>query len=296
MAFDSDEISQQIPQWRFAPIPDDQVAPDVTQRDQFANDSVELFQSLVREATQNSTDSPDPGSPDPVRLRFSIEQFTGERLKELQELCRPVLPHCIACKMDTSALDQESARVLIVEDFNTTGLVGAVDKHDDGNFRGFWRRHGGSNKDPSKGGSHGLGKLVFSTTSALGIVFGHTIRFDDKRSLLMGTAILNNHEIDGQRYPAHGYWAPGQEPGKIQLPSEDPHQIKQTRDLLGFTRTSESGLSLAVPFLDDEVTESRLLARSSNQLLLSYFGGHAGCGSRRHHDYGRELFFSCGGA
>jgi len=258
---------QSSPTWRFAKIPDDQVAPDVTQRDQFANDSVELFQSLVREATQNSTDSPLPESADPVRLRFAVGILAGEEAERLKKLCLPVVQNCEACGMDTSVIDDVSARVLIVEDFNTTGLVGATDKHDDGNFCGFWRRHGGSNKDASKGGSHGLGKLVFSTTSALGVVFGHTIRVDDGRSVLMGTAILNNHKIGGARYPAHGYWAPAQKTGEIQKPTEDEALISSLGSLFRFRRTTETGLSLAVPYVDEDINEDSIL----RAVVTNYF-------------------------
>ena len=260
-------ISESEPTWRFAKIPDDQVAPDVTQRDQFANDSVELFQSLVREATQNSTDSPIPGSIDPVRLRFSVTTLSGTKAKRLRELCLPVVQNCEACGMDTSVIGASEARVLVVEDFNTTGLIGATDKHDDGNFCGFWRRHGGSNKDASKGGSHGLGKLVFSTTSALGVVFGHTIRIDDGRSVLMGTAILNNHKIDGERYPAHGYWAPAQKTGKIQKPTQDIALISSIRSLFRFRRTVETGLSLAVPYVDKDINDDSIL----RAVVTNYF-------------------------
>ena len=151
------------PTWRFADIPDDQVAPDVTQRDQFRNDSVELFQSLVREATQNSTDS--RAGTDPVRLRFAIRTLGPEDSAALRGLLQPIAMNCGACKLDVGVLSSNAARVLVVEDFNTFGLIGSVDQHDDGNFSGFWRRHGGSNKDATKGGSHGLGKLVFSTAS-----------------------------------------------------------------------------------------------------------------------------------
>lgn len=267
MESDAETAGDIGPEWRFAKIPDDQVAPDVTQRDQFANDSVELFQSLVREATQNSTDSPLPESTDPVRLRFAVRNLTGGQATKLRQLCEPVAANCDACGMDTSALTNHEARVLVVEDFNTTGLIGATDRHDDGNFCGFWRRHGGSNKDASKGGSHGLGKLVFSTTSSLGIVFGHTIRNEDGRSVLMGTAILNNHTINGERYPAHGYWAPGQESGRIQQPSENPALISSLGTLFDFRRSTETGLSLAVPYVDNDISEDSIL----RAVITNYF-------------------------
>lgn len=253
-----------MPAWRFAPIPEDQVAPDVTQRDQFNNDAVELFQSLVREAIQNSTDQP-IGS-DPVRLRFAIKVLSVEEAATLKALIAPIRENCEICRLDTRPMDAASPRVLAIEDFNTTGLAGAVDKHDEGQFAGFWRRHGGSSKDASKGGSHGLGKLVFSAASAVGAIFGHTVRADG-RSLLLGQAILNNHKLRGQRLPAHGFWTPTQEQGRIQMPTESPALIQKLASLFGFRRTTETGLSIAVPYVAPEVDHNSLI----RAVVTNYF-------------------------
>lgn len=258
------------PSWRFAPIPDDQVAPDVTQRDQFNNEAVELYQALVREAIQNSTDQ--PSGNDPVKLRFAIRELEGPEAARLRELIEPIRPNCEACGLDTSMLEQPRARVLVVEDFNTTGLAGAIDTHDDGQFAGFWRRHGGSNKDSSKGGSHGLGKLVFSASSAVGAVFGHTIRADG-RSLLMGQAILVNHKLDGKRLPAHGFWTVTNTPGRIQLPTESSEVIADLAELFGFSRKKETGLSIAVPYVPAEIDHESLRRAVVTNYFFSILSG-----------------------
>ena len=153
------------PKWRFVPIPENQVSPEVTQRDQFSSESTELYESLVREATQNSTDAADENINDPVHLAFNFSTLSGEDAKKWKDLMHDLKPHCQACKMDLSHLEKDTVRVLAVEDFNTTGLDGAIDSHDEENFAGFWRTHGGSKKRRGKGGSHGLGKLVFSASS-----------------------------------------------------------------------------------------------------------------------------------
>jgi hypothetical protein len=44
---------------------------------------------------------------------------------------------------------------MVIEDFETTGLKGAIDRKDDGQFCGFWRRFGRSNKKGSSGGDGG---------------------------------------------------------------------------------------------------------------------------------------------
>lgn len=263
------ENSDVLPKWRFVPIPDNVVSPEVTQRDQFSSESTGLYESLVREATQNSTDQPDEAVTKPVHLSFSFSSISGVDAEAWRELTRELKPHCLACKMDISDFDKESVRVLAVEDFNTTGLIGSVDTHDGGNFAGFWRKHGGSNKGKGKGGSHGLGKLVFSAASNMGAIYGLTIR-DDGESLLMGQAVLNNHQIDNlsNRLPAHGFWTETLETGgEIQAPTQNSKVIKLISELAGFQRKKEKGLSIAIPFLHDSVTPERI----TEALLTNYF-------------------------
>jgi hypothetical protein len=254
------------PVWRFAPVPDDQVMPDVTQRDQFTNDTVVLDEALVREATQNSSDGR-LSQDKPVLIRMQIRDLNAPDSRQLAALLAPIDRHCEICGLETDVLSSEKARILLVEDFGTTGLTGAVDSHDDGNFAGFWRRHGGSNKQAGKQGSHGLGKLVFSASSALGVIFGYTVRHDDGRALLLGQAVLNNHRLDGKRLPPHGYWSPTTEPGKIQLPSEDSSFIAEMTALFGFTRKKEPGFSVAVPYPGADITAERL----QSALIKNYF-------------------------
>lgn len=43
--------------WRFSPIPSEFVETEITQRDHFNNDEVNLSETIVREAVQNSLDA-----------------------------------------------------------------------------------------------------------------------------------------------------------------------------------------------------------------------------------------------
>lgn len=261
-------IEAPIPKWRFAPIPDNMVSPEVTQRDQFSSENKGLCESLVREATQNSTDQPDPGTDNPVHLVFNFSECSGEQAAHWRELTRDLKSHCLACNMDISDFEKQSVRILAVEDFNTTGLIGSPDSHDDGNFAGFWRKHGGSNKDKGKGGSHGLGKLVFSAASNIGAIYGLTIRGDGK-AYMLGQAVLNNHQDESLgRLPAHGFWtATPETDGEIQAATENKDIIIPISELAGFKRESQKGLSIAIPFLHESVTPERIM----EALLTNYF-------------------------
>ena len=43
--------------WFFSPLPGDQVETEITQRDQFNNDDVDISETIVRETIQNSFDA-----------------------------------------------------------------------------------------------------------------------------------------------------------------------------------------------------------------------------------------------
>src|ERR1041385_7391895 len=151
--------------WEFEDLPAPLVEQELTQRDQFNNDEVELAEALVREVIQNSTDASNGSGP--VVVRFSVRSFTGQRALELHSYFAKLRPHLAACGLDASALERNDARALIIEDFSTKGLTGSPDELDNDNFHNFWRRHGKSVKAGKSGGRWGLGKLVFSTSSEI---------------------------------------------------------------------------------------------------------------------------------
>jgi hypothetical protein len=184
----------------------------LTQRDQFNNDDVDLAEALVREVIQNSTDA--AAGTVPVKVRFAIRELGHPEAASLRGLFDGLRPHLAACRIDPASLDHERARVLVIEDFGTKGLT-ARDKN---NFDRFWRQHGISGKGGKSGGRWGLGKLVFSSSSLARAFFGLTLRAGDVTPLLMGQAVLSNHELHGRRHPAHGFWFGERASDTLQLP------------------------------------------------------------------------------
>lgn len=242
--------------WEFPVLPADLVEQDPTQRDQFNNDEVGLAGALVREVIQNSTDALDGDGP--VKVRFARGTLDAAGSSKLRELFQSLVPHLEACGVSAAALNSTAAELLVIEDFNTCGLTGAVDELDERNFRNFWRRHGKSGKAGGSGGRWGLGKLVFSSSSQIGCFFGLTRRADDEGALLMGQAVLAAHNCGGTRHPAHGFWFAEKANG-LQLPVSDPVAVAAFSDLVGFTRTTETGLSIAIPYPATRITEKALL-------------------------------------
>jgi hypothetical protein len=237
----------------------DEVEQEVTQRDQFDTDMVGLAETLVRETHQNSVDGRLRGSAAPVYTRIALRQSRPEDSDRWTELLMPLSPHLVAAGIDVSTLNLRSPSFLVIEDFGTTGLVGAVDSKDDKNFSDFWRRTGRSHKKGAQAGRWGLGKLVYSSASRIRTFFGLTVRSNDPgRPYLMGQAVLRHHEIGGIDYAPHGFFAVSSDTG-LQLPTEDPQLIAWFRDATGVARTTEPGLSVVVPFPQADLSPLAML-------------------------------------
>jgi hypothetical protein len=71
----------------------------------------------------------------------------------------------------------------------------------------------------------------------------------------MGQAVLANHEIGNRKYVAHGFWFGTRNADGMQMPVSDPVFIGAFRKQVGITRTTQSGLSLVIPFINDKITE-----------------------------------------
>lgn len=250
-------------QWEFNKRQPSDVEQDLTQRDQFNNDDVGIADALVREFIQNSTDVPSGDEPVIVRFSFcSWSQASGPDGRPLSEHFSQLLPHLTACGVPQDVIQTDPVRVLAIEDFNTKGLTGAIDKLDEGHFRNFWRRHGRSSKGGASGGRWGLGKLVYSSSSRIRVFYGLTVREGESGSLLMGQSVLNGHEIGDARYHPHGFWFShrSSDRNKLQLPVSDSGYIREFSRRSGVRRTNESGLSIVIPFLADAVDEAAITA------------------------------------
>ncbi|MEX0450181.1 hypothetical protein V6X63_10535 [Spiribacter sp. 221] len=254
--------------WKFNDFIPSDVEVELTQKDQFDNDEVDLRHALVREAIQNSGDA--PAGDGPVKVRFGFTKIAGGNLDRFVAHYDGLRPHLRACEIDTAVLEADSMRSLVIEDFNTKGLTGAPDDLDDGNFHNFWRRHGKSKKSGKAGGRWGLGKLVYPASSQIRAFYGLTVRDGDTGPLLMGQAVLENHKTDdGKHFKPHGFWYSGSHSDelRLQLPIIESSEITLFREALGITRTDQTGLSIAVPFVHDEITEPVLI----EAVLENYF-------------------------
>lgn len=246
-----------MPDWSFEERDPRYIEQELTQRDQFNNDEVTLAEAIVREVIQNSADAAidTATGPAPVKVRFSIHEIPAVEAPHFRQQFQTLKQHLSACNISSWDIDEKKPRILVIEDFATKGLTGDVGALDGKNFHSFWRRHGKSGKTGRAGGRWGLGKLVYSTSSDIRCFFGLTVRAGETEPLLMGQVVLANHEIGNKKFVAHGFWFGSRNADQMQMPVSDPALIEAFKKQVGITRTTQSGLSLAIPFINDKITE-----------------------------------------
>lgn len=254
---DSDEGDETL-ELRFATTRPGDVEQELTQQDQFNTDQVPLPATLTRESLQNTGDARRPDLDGPVRVRLSYRPAATEDF--MAPLAPTLQRHLSAAAVDCSDVDWGRPDYLVLEDFGTTGLRGRTDIKDDRDFSDFWRRVGRSHKSGAKGGSWGLGKLVFPVSSRVNVVFGLTVRDDDpeRTPWLMGQALLNTHRIGTVEYVPHGFFARFRDDG-FPMPCSNPEIIERFKAATGVTRRDEPGFSIVVPFPRPELRPAALV-------------------------------------
>lgn len=225
--------------------------------------------ALVREAVQNSLDAGLGNGPVRVRLFVSegdsaldpssVGRFFDGMWDHLDALCTD--DEQIA---ELEAMRARHCRFLVYEDFNTTGLIGdalTADEPEPGeanDYFYFWRAEGKSGKGGTDRGRWGVGKYVFPAASRVSTIFGFTIRSGETAPLMMGQAVLRNHQLDGVNYTPDAWWA--------DIRDGVPVSVQSGALVQDFVKTwalsrkpGESGLSLVVPFIHEEVTTAEIM-------------------------------------
>lgn len=258
--------------WEFNLSEASNVRVEVTQRDQFNNDEVGLAEALVREAIQNSSDA--PAGNDPVNVRFSLRTVTGSDAKKFASQLGSLRPHLSVCGVDPTIIDSDVIRVLAIEDFNTSGLTGSFEEVDHGNFDRFWRAVGEPGKKGKDLGRWGLGKIVYSSASAIKAFYGLTVSIDHPTPSFMGQVVLKNHRLGPLFYPAHGFFFEGRSAAlKLQLPIQEPAEVDSFRNFAGLMRSTQQGLSVVVPYLVDGIDEPSLISGVVNNYYFPILAG-----------------------
>lgn len=223
-----------------------------------------IMDGLAREVCQNSLDAKDPDlAPDvPVKVVFDLKYIekakypmfaeyekavnNADNYWKGQALCTPQITEFI--NRIQSALNQDSIPVLIMSDYNTTGLQGVNAAP---NEKSYWQllvnTEGISIKqNENSAGSFGIGKNAPFAYSSLNMVFYNTFAKDGGRAFEGVTHLVTTQrEYKGRMLPANSsgkYLVLENEfSGRPILPSDDCPLAK----IPEFNRT-ETGTDVAV--------------------------------------------------
>ncbi len=161
------------------------------QKDGFNDPGIEHFKgvpydSVAREAIQNSLDAALKENGAPVEVHFELYEADSSIFPNSHEYCK-ILQACKAEKPDNekiqkffdtaiSLIGKEKLPVLKISDFNTTGLLGS---HGNGHAGNDWenliKSTGSSDKGIGKGGSFGIGKNAAFACSRFRAIFYSTL-------------------------------------------------------------------------------------------------------------------------
>ena len=213
------------------------------------------LESLIREAVQNSLDAKvDKNSPNPVEIRIN---FSKAAACIIDKYFKDAWSHFEA---DSNGLRKplpniEEFPYITIEDFNTTGLTGAIDQFfeksgTDNSFYHFFRAEGQSGKENRDIGRWGVGKYAFPKNSLIKSFFALTVRIDDNCKYLAGQSVLKSHLIDNTPYTPDGWFGHCNEDDLL-LPISNNKYIENFISDFGITRNNEPGLSVVVPFVQN---------------------------------------------
>ncbi len=239
--------------WFFPPIAPHRVQGRGLAEDNFAAEERKNEEIMGREGYQNALDARRPGSDRGVRVSLRILNSDQIDTDYLRELITPEYEARLDASIEGSvSFDFSKARVLVIEDFGTTGLEGIfVDSTFDGdgeNWNAFWFREGeGAKSGRASNGRAGQGKVTFYRIGQARAVFGLTIRQSDSKSLLMGrSSFRRDYSFYEQKYERDSFWC-FRNNDHI-LPMMDAAPINKFRASFNLQRTTEPGLSLVIPF------------------------------------------------
>lgn len=275
-------------EWRFRYKRADEVSSDSLASGYFSNDELTSDAiALVRESIQNSIDA--RVSEDiPARVVFSFHRKAdpaglGEFFGSLEQHTQQVLGTERGRVRDT-------ARHLVIEDFNTKGLRGdssaSETNSQDDSYVWFLWKEGSSSKTHGTKGKKGVGKAVFPKVSGLRSFFVYSVRPSEhapcgKENLFIGKSKLKYHQLShgGKTYAPDGWFADWIHEEEADIPT--PFTSDRAEELArywGVRRSvSETGLSIVIPQLEDEITPDAIRSSIIRQFFLAIKLGEVEC-------------------
>ncbi len=220
----------------------------------------ELSTSVVRESVQNVLDVSLNAS-EPASVRFTI--FESSTCDNICADWFDGLMHHLQ-QEDAGAPEapnpEDPCRSLLIEDFNTKGLVGDYTAPyvpgTENNFVNFLYHDGLTGKKGKSLGSRGVGKIVLLLASRARTIFAYTIRNDDpeRQPILVGKSLLKFRQVDGKLYKPASYYVESWPEFGAREPVSNKKDLQRFRDSFALSRVEKTGLSVVIPYLDTSIS------------------------------------------
>ncbi len=271
------------PTWYYKELQKGDTVRDPIQGEFFATESIEnSADALIREGIQNSLDarrktSSTPWGREVLKIRISV---SGDQKALKPDVTSRFLSgnwehlETAGNGLQNSPERNQPCKFLTFEDFGTTGLSGDPSQWrkvsgTENRFFNFFRAEGHSDKSESDRGRWGVGKTVFPRASRISSFWALTKRESDHAKLLMGRTILKSHDLaDGSTHVPDGYYGVRENESAIVLPVADEVTISQFCDTFGLQRGDEPGVSIVVPFYDEEEITAGTIVHA---VVIGYF-------------------------
>lgn len=271
--------------WHFPLLPLDADEDSSIVGDNFKRESKGFPGIFAREFLQNTLDArerKDNGSGELQTARVSIKFLSSSDINNnyLKDALSDLEPHLRGTQTSFQPLAFEEPNILVLEEFSTTGLTGAVNNSRaqgaEERYAAFFFGEGKVSKSGKSNGRAGQGKITYNLASAARTVLVHTIREGEKTGLLFGKAIFDRtHEIGGTWYLRKSYWCLTSESEAYQpLPNEDNSAVEEFRKAFSLERNDgETGTSFVIPFVSPELTEKSLLRAILTDFFFAIHNG-----------------------
>ena len=205
----------------------------------------DINKSLIREFTQNSLDAKQKNKEE-VEVHISKITIPFTEIKKYLQGLEKHFKKCDYIKYDFK--NNKDISFLILEDFNTKGL-------EQGREEDFFEKDNITDKyNTKRGGSHGIGKILFYQSSKINTIFAFS-NVNNGKQILRGKCILESHNIGEDAYKPDG---------SLNL-SDNEDDINFFKENLFLNRKNEPGFSVAIILPTEEINIEQLKKACSSE-------------------------------
>ena len=228
----------------------------------------------IFEAIQNSGDNA-LNSSNKVKIKISYQSVYKEDLKFIDKNFEK---HLKASRKigDKFILDQDRVDLIIIEDFNTTGITGdplinkkQTEEGKENNFYFMNQSFGGNQKldDPKKGGSEGEGIQAFNLNSQISTFFYYSIdSSNNNRPAFFGISYLGSRDVDHSDFAPYAFFGQKVKNEAFKDDIYSAYPITDEKNINELTKTfklkrkpQESGTSIIIPHYKKNGVENKNL-------------------------------------